>query len=171
MKTEGVTRRLLIAGFLAASLIGATYFATRSSAASRTPRADAETAARLPDAPDEVTAALAGPGVVLVYLAAREADVPAQVAPVVAVARGGALRLVRPPPPEAEAEAEAGPWLGAGIVLPVARLADLDAGARAGLLDVLGAFAQGRRLGRSDVVLCRIEGGGDALAALLRWVR
>ena len=166
MKSDSVARRLLLAAFLAASLIGLTYFATRSSAASRIDGDPDTGTPRVPSAPDDVSAVLAGPGTLVLYVAARAVDVPLPVAPVVAVAEGGGLHVVRQPP-----EPEGGPWLAAGIVLPETRLADLDAGGRAGLLEILGAFAGGRRLAPRDIVLRGIEASDDEVAVLLRWVR
>lgn len=105
----------------------------------------------------------------VVYLAAPGHELPARVAPVVAVERSGTIRLVRPAPPADSPEG--GPWWAAGIQLPGESLRGLGPESRAALLALLHAWRG--TLGRGTSWRAVTEGVTDPeeLELLSRWER
>ena len=116
-----------------------------------------------------VLASLQANGTWLIYLAADSRELPPAAAPVVAIRSDGRLLVVRPPPRAAEPGER---WLAAGVVLPVAALADLTADQRVALLDVCAALAAGGRLEADQLIPAgRLDASRSEREALVRWRR
>jgi hypothetical protein len=122
-----------------------------------------------PDGPMLAAAALPRGTARMVAIATQRAALPEGCAPVLAIGRGGSLRVVVPPPPPAGPLAA--PWPASGVLLPCRELAALDARARARLLEVLGALVGPGALAAGQIALADVEAKAGELEALLRWLR
>ena len=116
-----------------------------------------------------VLASLQANGIWLIYLAVDARELPPTAAPVVAIRSDGRLLVLRPPPRAAEPGER---WMAAGVVLPVAALADLTADQRVALLDVCAALAAGGRLEADQLIPAgRLDAPRSEREALVRWRR
>lgn len=105
----------------------------------------------------------------LLYLVGDAARLPARVAPVVAIRASGEPISQRAAPLSESPETQ--DWLGAGVLLPGPRLADLGPNARALLLELIRRWRGDSLVPlRSRVVLLGVEDPSE-LEVLLRFAR
>ncbi|MBK8977438.1 MAG: hypothetical protein IPM29_16120 [Planctomycetes bacterium] len=164
---DGLGRRLTLGVALAALIVALLRVGLA--------RADREQGAPREAATPAPPAVEPGPAVprglaLLVYVATREDELPARVAPVVRIAADASVAVRRAAPPPLGPELADAVWPAAGIVLRTADLDALDGRERALLLEVLRSFGVGHRF---DAALVRVGERGElaGAAALRRWLR
>ena len=102
-------------------------------------------------------------------LAVRREELPAGIAPVLAVGLDGRIQIVVPAPLSRTPGRRV--WPGLGILLPRPRLGEIGGHARASLLSIWAELAATRPIGRSAIRLRGCQAQPGEVERLLRWLR